>query len=85
MKFKIIPNEQTPLIDPWMLAEDIIKDHYKLLIKFVSFSIRQYNCAGLASNQVSCDGKRIMIPFFSMLNGRTWDIIIAPEILFGVL
>ena len=80
MKLKIIPNEQTPAIDPWFTAEEIIKEHYKLLIKFLSFSMQQYNCVGLASNQVSCDGKRIMVPFFSIKN-MPWEIIVAPEIL----
>jgi peptide deformylase len=81
MKFKIIPNEQTPEItiftDPQML---IIKQK-KFLIKFLSFARRQHNCAGLAANQVSLDGDRIMERFFAIKIGHFWDLVINPEII----
>lgn len=80
MKFKIIPNEQTPAISPWIAAEEILKNHYKLMVKFLSFATRQYLCAGLASNQASCDGERIMVPFFAIKDNHFWDIVISPEI-----
>lgn len=81
MKFRIIPNEQTPEIIPWLNAGIILEKHYKMLVKFLSFARRQYDCAGLASNQASCDGERIMIPFFAIKDNHFWDIVIAPEIL----
>lgn len=81
MKFKIIPNRQTPEITSLITAEEILRDHYKLMVKFLSFSTRQHLCVGLASNQVSCDGERIMIPFFSIKDNHFWDIVISPEIM----
>jgi peptide deformylase len=80
MKFKIIPNEQTPKIETYkgiklFLAEDRI-----MLEKFISFARLQHNCAGLAANQVSCNGKRIMESFFAMKTDGRWDMIIQPEI-----
>lgn len=76
MKFKIIPNEQTPRTTD---AVDIINDR-KLMEKFLSFASRQYNCAGLAANQVSCDQQRIMKPFFAIKIDHFWDIVINPTI-----
>jgi len=77
MKFKIIPNEQTSkCIDIVNLETD-----KKLLEKFLSFSMRQYNCAGLAANQVSLDNNRIMKSFFTICFNHHWDIIINPEII----
>lgn len=76
MKFKIIPNEQTP---EWNELIDLDKDK-KLLEKFWSFATRQQKCAGLASNQVSMNGARIMKPFFAIKN-KSWELIINPEII----
>ena len=83
MKFKIIPNTQTPKIEHKITnVQAFIKDNRKLLEKFLSFARRQHNCVGLAANQVSVDGERIMLPFFAILNEqeRFWDIFIAPEL-----
>ena len=82
MKFKIIPNEQTPELAYDKGADVILKENDKLLRKFLSFTRRQHNCAGLASNQVSVDGQRIDIPFFAILDDRInfWDIVINPII-----
>ena len=79
MKFKIIPNEQTPKVN-LTEAIDINKDH-KLFEKFLSFARRQRNCTGLAANQVSLDGERVMKSFFAIKTDRFWDMIINPEIL----
>lgn len=84
MKLKIIPNQQTPKVKisnkPLLLMED-----RKLLEKFLWFSQQQFNCAGLASNQVSVNGDRIMEQFFSIKNIETvfpfWELIIHPTIL----
>jgi peptide deformylase len=82
MKFKIIANQQTPKIESLTTENNIYKNRdYKLLTKFLSFARRQHNCVGLAANQVSCDGERIMKPFFAIKDDRWWDIIIQPEIL----
>ena len=82
MKFKIIANEQTPGIAPylWSNKTSLIAENQKLMVKFLSFAGRQYLCAGLAANQVSCDGIRIMTPFFALRSKNFWDIIACPEI-----
>ena len=53
--------------------------------KFIWFSQKQFNCAGLASNQVSAKGERIMEPFFTVKNMETpfhfWEIFIHPTII----
>ena len=81
MKFKIIANEQTPAIK--ILAFDKIALEYdkQKLVKFLSFASRQFNCCGLAANQVSLDGERIMGNFFAIKVGHVWDLVICPEIL----
>jgi len=80
MKFKIIPNEQTPKIE--IPHNTLILDYsYKMLIKFISFARRQHKCAGLAANQVSCNGDRIMKAFFAIKINNVWDLIINPKIL----
>ncbi len=85
MKFKIIPNQQTPRIIQKLDTEDYLFPNIKMLEKFLSFASRQHNCAGLAANQCSLDGERIMERFFAIkvsgLGGKFWDIIIEPKIL----
>jgi len=79
MKFRVIPNEQTPKVE---IVEDVvILENRKLLEKFIAFARRQFHCTGLAANQVSCDGVRIMLPFFAILYNLHWDIIIDPLII----
>jgi len=80
MKFKIIPNEQTPEIRQWKTAHDLIAEDKKLLEKFLSFAMRQKNCTGLAANQVSVNGKRIMERFFALKDRNGWELIIGPTI-----
>jgi len=81
MKFKIIANEQTPAVFYDISVGDLIKNDKKKLIKFLSFASRQHGCVGLASNQVSCDGQRIMNCFFAIKVNHVWDLIIDPVIL----
>lgn len=83
MKFKIIANQQTPAITDSHSAEHLIfnKDLRQMLIKFLSFASRQKNCVGLAANQVSCDGERIMERFFAIKVNHWWDIVIDPQII----
>jgi peptide deformylase len=80
MKFKIIPNEQTPKAE-YDISEDFNhKIITRLFEKFVSFASRQKNCAGLASNQVSLNGARIHERFFAIKSEGRWDIVINPRI-----
>ena len=81
MKFRVIPNKQTPRIIQKLDTEDYLFPNIKMLEKYISFSSRQHNCAGLAANQVSLDGERIMERFFAIKKDRFWDIIIDPKIL----
>ena len=82
MKFKIIPNEQTPKVEKITTDNDIlfVRDK-KMIIKFLSFARRQQNCIGLAANQISLDDMRIMKRFFAIRINHFWDIIIEPEII----
>jgi peptide deformylase len=97
MKFEIIPNEQTPVVDE---IEDIelffIKNIYKL-IAFKEFAETLTHAAGLAANQCSIDGQRFMIRAFALKNwgynpyseanragysaGETWKVVIDPKII----
>ena len=81
MKFKIIPNEQTPKVNSCKQGEILLENDRQILIKFLSFARRQINCAGLAANQVSLDGERIMEKFFAIKIDHFWDIIVHPIIL----
>lgn len=76
MKFKIIPNEQTPEAT----EEIVFPDDMLLINKFYSFARKRKNCAGLASTQVSVDGERIMKPFFVIKDVNIWKIYINPTI-----
>ena len=83
MKFKIIPNQQTPKINPYGydLFPELIIGNNKLHVKFLSFASRQFNCVGLAANQVKLDGIRLIENFFAIKINNFWDIIINPVIL----
>lgn len=81
MKFKIIPNEQTPKVEQNNDNFISLQDDKKMLLKFLSFARRQHNCVGLAANQVNLDGERIMKRFFAIKFGHFWDVIIGPEII----
>jgi peptide deformylase len=80
MKFKIIPNQSTPKVEEYKLFTQLIAEDRKMLEKFLSFSRRQRNCVGLAANQVSLNGERIMERFFTIKINHTWKIIIDPII-----
>lgn len=81
MKFKIIPNEQTPKLPESRFISYLFNEKKLMLVKFMSFAQRQKNCTGLAANQVSCDGKRIMERFFAIKVNHWWDIVIDPQII----
>ena len=81
MKLKVIPNEQTPKIIEYKPIDQLLKEDYKLLEKFISFSQTRKLCIGLASNQVACDNERITQPFFTMKDINGWGIYLQPEII----
>lgn len=78
MKFKIIKEEQTPEVETFI--HFFIDKNYKLMDKFLAFARRQHNCVGLAANQVSFDGGRLMKNFFAIKINHVWDIVIDPYI-----
>lgn len=77
MKFKVIPNQQTPKVGETV----VLPNDKKLLEKFISFARLRKNCAGLAANQVSMNGERIMKPFFAIKNDHRWELILNPGII----
>lgn len=79
MKFKIIPNQQTPAVKETDSAY-LYLHQGKLLEKFLSFAMRQHNCVGLAANQVSCDSERVTDSFCVVKEGHIWEVAIAPRI-----
>jgi len=81
MKFKVIPNSQTPEVDDSYKKLAGLLDNQKLLTKFLKFARSRHNCVGLAANQVSLDGERIMEPFFALKDGHFWNVFLMPIIL----
>jgi peptide deformylase len=81
MKFRIIPNQQTPKVELIKNIDTFLKDNFNMLEKYLSFAKRQHNCVGLAANQVSLKNERIMYKFFAIKEKHFWDIKINPEII----
>jgi len=84
MKFKIIPNQQTPAVPPIHYLHALLDLGYniKACEKFLSFAMRQKNhCVGLAANQLSLDGKRFEVNMFAIKHNHQWDLILNPKIL----
>lgn len=84
MNFKIIKNEQTPRVNTGMEEPALnyfIKNNYSMFEKFISFASRQKTAVGLAANQVSLNGERIMLRFFAIKHDHRWELILNPKIL----
>lgn len=83
MKIEVIPNEQTPKVSKIIDIIKFQKENKELLLKFKSFVSFLDNVAGLAANQVSIDGKRLMINMFALKNRKDdeWELIFNPEII----
>ncbi len=81
MKFRIIPNEKTPKVKKISDVNSFIALNLVMIKKFVSFANRQKKCAGLAANQCSLDGERLMLDCFAIKNNHRWDLILAPRII----
>lgn len=82
---KIIPNEQTPKLEPVANPEAWGKENKELfdkLIEFLESSGR--NPIGLAANQVSIDGERCMHRFFierDLKDRSQWSLMVNPKII----
>ena len=74
--FKIILNEQTPKAQ----KEVVFEEDERLVGDFYVYAKGQ-KCVGLASNQLSFDGKRLKKRFFVMFSGGKNRICINPVVL----
>ncbi len=83
MEFKVIPNEQTPVLQ--LIQDEFIKDyietHRESLEAFLEYASTKGNAVGLACNQVALDGDRFEVRAFA-LGGRerNWRLVIDPVI-----
>jgi len=82
--FEIIPDEQTPKVpeiemkDAW----DYVTKHVPILQEFLNDCYGRTNAVGLACNQVSLNGERLMIRAFAYKDrfDKVWRIAIDPKI-----
>jgi len=83
MEFKVIPNEQTPVVS--LIQDEFIKEyietHRESLEAFLEYASTHKNAVGLACNQVALDGNRFEVRAFA-LGGRerNWKLVIDPVI-----
>ncbi len=82
MEIEVIPDQQTPIIPEMVDEKEFISSNKELLDEFLWFAKTRYNACGLASNQVSVDGQRLMHRFFALMDLKTkeWRLIINPTI-----
>lgn len=84
MKFDIIHNEQTPAVPPIKDVAKFIEENYSLLSGFRNYAagLTYMNPIGLAANQCSLNGERIMKRFFAKKDLTTgmWSMVINPII-----
>lgn len=97
MTFEVIPNEQTPKVDEIQNIYEYLDDNREKFFAFLDFARTRYNAAGLAANQCSLDGERLMLRAFALKDwstnpyseandkgysaGKTWKVVIDPKIL----
>jgi peptide deformylase len=87
MIFEVIPNQQTPRVPDIEDIELFFIQNIKTLVAFKEYAESRYDAAGLAANQCSVDGERLMLRVFAfkLLNAVTneplWRLIINPEVI----
>ena len=81
-EFLIIPNEQTPNIEPMGDVNAFISEHTESLEAFLKFASEQPTGVGLAANQTSLNGERFMHRVFALknLDDHSWSLVINPKI-----
>lgn len=84
---EVIPNEQTPRVDD--VTGDIntyILHNKKELNELLDFVETQPYAVGLAANQVSFDGYRLMVRAFALRNllDLSWSIVIDPQVVMQI-
>ena len=82
MKFTIIPNEQTPVVDEIDNIELFIIQNIQKLIAFKEYAETKDDAIGLAANQCAINDERFMVKVFVLrdLKTREWRLIIDPYI-----
>lgn len=83
MKFKIIPNEQTPKVPEIDNIELFFSINKEKIIAFKEYAeTLSRSAVGLAANQTSLNDERFMLNLFAIydINIRQWKIIINPYI-----
>lgn len=86
MTFEVIPNEQTPRVPDIEDVELFFKQNIEKLEAFKDYAWSRLDAAGLAANQCSIDGERLMLRVFAFRELNTdsrapvWKLIIDPHI-----
>lgn len=80
--FEIISNEQTPRVPEIDDINKYITDNYAVLQEFLENCRWRLNAAGLACNQTSLNGERLMIRAFAHKDvyDKIWRLVINPVI-----
>jgi peptide deformylase len=85
-KIEIIPDLQTPKVPDIDDIELFFIQNIKTLQAFKDYAVSRLDAAGLAANQVSIDGERLMLRVFAFRDLTTdkrepvWKLIINPRI-----
>lgn len=80
-KFKMIPREQTPAVNPIMDIGTYIMNHKDEFIDFMKYARKRKDAAGLAANQLSLNGERFMKRVCAIKNKHQWTLAIDPKII----
>jgi len=80
--FEIIPNEQTPEVQEVENITAYLEEHRAVLQEFLENCRWRPNAAGIACNQMSLNGERLMIRAFAYKNkfDHIWRLAIDPII-----
>jgi peptide deformylase len=65
MKFEVIPDQQTPRVPEIDDTTTFLEKNRDVLIEFLDYAKSRYDAIGLAANQVSVDGERLMLRMFA--------------------
>lgn len=73
MNFEVIPEQQTPRVPEIEDSTSFLEKNLDVLIEFLHYAESRNDAIGLAANQVSVDGERLMLRMFAIkrINFRT--------------
>ena len=81
MKFEVIPDQQTPKVPEIDNVDVFLEENKEVLNAFIEYAATKHNAVGLACNQVSCNGERLMLRAFAKrVNSKECKLIINPII-----